>query len=104
MKTKGTLFIIAGLACLAATVVILPTPAFEVLSAKAGPGTAALFAVGTTFLLAALGLTSTGLRRRSRDLRTARSYDTQEPASRDGDRPVNPYELPKSYGAVPPLH
>lgn len=104
MKSKGSILIIVGLVCLAATVFILPTPAFEVLSAKSGPGTAGLFGVGLTLLLAALVLIASGIRRRSRDLRTARTYDTREPASHDGDRPVNPYELPKSYGAVPPLH
>ena len=41
--------------------------------------------------------------RRSRDLKTARTYATREPSSLDEDRPVNPYAIPKSYGALPPL-
>jgi len=44
-----------------------------------------------------------GLHKRSRNLRTARNYDTREPSASDADRPVNPQALPNTYGALPPL-
>jgi len=43
-----------------------------------------------------------GLHKRSRNLRTARTYDTREPSASDADRPVNPQALLNSYGALPP--
>lgn len=102
MGSKGTLFIGSGVALLAAALIMMPLPLFDALSGRGVRGVA--LAAGTAFLLAGLGLLVTGLRRRSRNLRTPRTYATQEPTSLDEDRPVNPYALPKSYGAIPPLH
>ena len=70
---------------------------------SADAGAAGLFVLGVALLAGGLGFVGVGLYRRSRDLRTARSYATREASSLDGDRPVNPYGIPKSYGAVPPL-
>jgi len=96
------LFIGSGVALLAVALIMMPLPLFDALSGRSGPGVALI--AGTVFLLAGLGLLVTGLRRRSRNLRTPRTYATQEPTSLDEDRPANPYALPKSYGAIPPLH
>ena len=103
MKSKGTWQIAVGSVALAATLVVLPTPLFHVASGSADAGATGLFVVGLALLAGGLGFLGYGLRRRSRELNTARSYATREPSSLDEDRPVNPYELPKSYGAVPPL-
>ena len=62
----------------------------------------ALFVLGLGLLVGGLGLIALGLHKRSRNLPTARSYDTREPSSSDEDRPVNPYALPNSFGALPP--
>ena len=102
MGSKGTLFIGSGVALLAAALIVMPLPLFDALSGRGAPGLA--LAAGIAVLLAGLGLLVVGLRRRSRNLRTPRTYATKEPTSLDEDRPVNPYALPKSYGAIPPLH
>ncbi len=102
MRSKGTWQIAVGLTLLAVTVFVLPTPLFEVFSGTAGQGAAALFVLGLVLLAGGLGWVAVGLRERARNLRTARSYDTREPASSDGDRPANPHALPSSYGALPP--
>ena len=78
-------------------------PLFEVFSGIAGQGAMVMFAVGLGLLLAGLGFIAVGLRKRSRNLRTPRTYDTREPSSSNEDRPVNPHAVPQSYGAVPPL-
>jgi ABC-type nickel/cobalt efflux system permease component RcnA len=103
MQSKGTRQIAVGLILLAATVFVLPTPLFEVSSGIAGQGAVVMFAVGLGLLLAGLGFVGVGLRKRSRNLRTPRTYDTREPSSSNEDRPVNPHAVPHSYGAVPPL-
>ena len=102
MHSKGSWQIIVGLILLAATVFVLPMPLFEVVSGVAGPGAVVMFVVGLGLLAGSLGFIAVGLYKRSRNLRTARSYDTREPASSDGDRPVNPHALPNTYGAIPP--
>ena len=102
MHSKGSWQIAVGLAFLAATVFVLPTPLFEVSSGRGGQSAVVMFVVGLGLLAGSLGLVSTGLYKRSRNLRTARSYDTREPSTSDGDRPVNPHALPNTYGAIPP--
>jgi hypothetical protein len=102
MKSKGTWQIAVGITSLVVTVFVLPMPLFEVFSGIAGQGAAALFVLGLVLLVAGLGFVSVGLLKRSRDRRTARSYDTREPTSSDGDRPVNPHAVPNTYGALPP--
>ncbi|WP_160664141.1 hypothetical protein [Pseudarthrobacter sp. ATCC 49987] len=103
MMSKGTWQIAAGGVALAATIFVLPTPLFHVASGNADAGAVGLFVLGLALLAAGLGSLGFGLYRRSRDLKTARSYATREPSSLDEDRPVNPYGIPRSYGAVPPL-
>ena len=102
MQSKGTWQIAVGSIALAATVFVLPMPLFEVFSGIAGQGAAALFVLGLGLLVGGLGLVAVGLHKRSRNLRTARSYDTREPSSSDEDRPVNPHAVPNTYGALPP--
>ena len=103
MKSKGTWQVAAGSAALAATLFVLPTPLFQVASGSADAGATGLFILGLALLAGGLGFLGHGLFRRSRDLNRARSYATREPSSPDEDRPVNPYAMPRSYGAVPPL-
>ena len=102
MKSKGTWHIVAGSLALAATIFVLPTPLFQVATGSADAGATGLFVLGLALLAGGLGSVGIGLYRRSRDLKTARSYATREPSSSDEDRPVNPYGIPRSYGAVPP--
>lgn len=102
MKSNGTRLILAGSAALAAAVFVLPTPLFQVATGRADAGAAGLFILGLALLAGGLGLLGLGLYRRSRDLKSARTYATREPSSLDEDRPVNPYAIPKSYGALPP--
>lgn len=101
MKPKGTWQIAVGIIFLAATVFVLPMPLFEVSSGIAGQGAVPLFVLGPGLLAVGLGFVAVGLRKRSRNLRTARSYDTREPSSSDEDRPDNPHALPNTYGAFP---
>jgi hypothetical protein len=61
-----------------------------------------MFAVGLGLLVAGLGFVAVGLRKRSRNLRTARTHDTREASSSNEDRPVNPYAVPNPYGSVRP--
>jgi len=103
MKSKGTWQVAAGSAALTATLFVLPTPLFQVASGSADAGATGLFILGLALLAGGLGFLGHGLFRRSRDLNRARSYATREPSSPDEDRPVNPYAMPRSYGAVPPL-
>ncbi|MEO3934216.1 hypothetical protein WMO79_15580 [Micrococcaceae bacterium Sec7.4] len=103
MMSKGTWQIAAGGVALAATIFVLPTPLFHVASGNADAVAVGLFGLGLALLAAGLGSLGFGLDRRSHDLKTARSYATREPSSLDEDRPVNPYGIPRSYGAVPPL-
>jgi len=102
MRSKGTWQIAVGSIFLAGTVFVLPMPLYEVFSGIAGQGAVALFVLGLGLLTGGLGFVAVGLHRRSRNLRTARSYDTREPSSSDEDRPVNPHALPNTYGALPP--
>lgn len=102
MQSKGTWQIAAGSILLVATLFTLPMPLVDVLSGSAGQGAAAVFVLGLALLAAGLGLVAVGLYKRSRNLKTARSYDTREPASSDEDRPTNPHSMPHSYGALPP--
>ena len=103
MKPNGTRQIVAGSLALAAALFVLPTPLFQVATGSADAGVAGLFVLGLALLAGGLGLLGFGLYRRSRNLKTARTYANREPSSLDEDRPVNPYAVPKSYGAVPPL-
>lgn len=103
MKSKGTWQIVAGSLALAATIFVLPTPLFQVVTGSADAGATGLFVLGLVLLAGGLGSVGFGLYRRTRNLKTARNYATREPSSLDEDRPVNPYGIPKSYGAVPPL-
>lgn len=102
MKSKGAWQVAGGAIFLAVTVFVLPMPLFEVFSGVAGQGAVALFVLGLGLLVVGLGFVAVGLHKRSRNLRTARTYDTREPSSSDGDRPVNPHALPNIYGATPP--
>jgi hypothetical protein len=102
MKSNGRWIIAAGSLALAAAIFVLPTPLFKVATGRADAGTTALFLLGLVLLAGGLVSLGVGLVRRSRDLKTARTYATREPSSLDEDRPVNPYAIPKSYGAVPP--
>ena len=102
MQSKGTWQIAVGLIFLAATVFVLPMPLFEVFSGIAGQGAVTLFVLGVCLLTVGLGLVAVGLHKRSRNLRTARTYDTREPSTSDEDRPVNPHARPNTYGALPP--
>jgi hypothetical protein len=103
MKSKGFWQISVGSIALTATIFVLPTPLYQVATGSAGAGATGLFVLGLVLLAGGIGLVGLGLVRRSRDLKTARSYANREPSSSDEDRPVNPYGIPKSYGAVPPL-
>lgn len=102
MMSKGTWQIAVGGVALAATIFVLPAPLLHVASGSADAGAVGLFVLGLALLAAGLGSLGIGLYRRSRDLKTARSYATREPSSLDEDRRVNPYGIPRSYGAVPP--
>lgn len=102
MKSNGTRLIVAGSLALAAAVFVLPTPLFQVASGRADAGATGLFMLGLALLAGGLAVLGVGLYRRSRDLKTARTYATREPSALDEDRPVNPYAIPRSYGAVPP--
>ena len=102
MKSKGTWQIAVGIIFLAATVFVLPMPLFEVSSGIGGQGAVALFGLGLGLLVVGLSFVAVGLRKRSRNLRTARTYDTREASASDEDRPVNPHALPNTYGAFPP--
>ena len=103
MKSSGTWQIAAGSLALAATIFVLPSPLYQVVRGSADTGATGLFILGLALLAGGLGSVGFGLYRRTRNLKTARSYATREPSSLDEDRPVNPYGIPKSYGAVPPL-
>lgn len=102
MKANGRMPIALGSAALAAALFVLPTPLFHVASGNADAGATGLFILGLALLAGGLGFLAYGLIRRSRELNTARSYATRAPSSLGEDRPVNPYAIPRSYGAVPP--
>ena len=102
MQSKGTWQIAVGLIFLAFTVFVLPMPLFEVFTGIAGQGEVALFVLGLGLLAVGSWACCGGLHKRSRNLRTARNYDTREPSASDADRPVNPHALPNTYGALPP--
>lgn len=94
MHTEGTRRLIGGGIALVATIFILPTPLFEVFTGTAEGLTLVLFALGAALLLGGLVLVVTGLRMRSRDLRTPRTYDTRQPTSQDDDRPIDSHSMP----------
>lgn len=103
MRSKGFWQITAGAIALAATIFVVPTPLYQVATGSAGAGATGLFVLGLALFAGGICSVAWGLLRRTRDLKTARSYASREPSSVDEDRPVNPYAIPKSYGAVPPL-
>ena len=94
MHSTGTWRLVAGGIALVATVFVLPTALFEVFNGTAEGATIALFTVGVVLLLGGLFLVITGLRMRSRDLNTARSYDTRQAATQDDDRPIDSHSMP----------
>ncbi|WP_026553213.1 hypothetical protein [Arthrobacter sp. H20] len=94
MQTKGTRRLIGGGIALAATIFILPTALFEVVSGTAQGAAVVLFTLGAILLVGGLYLVITGLRKRSRDLRTPRSYDTRQGTTKDEDRPVDGHSMP----------
>ncbi|RKR12740.1 hypothetical protein [Arthrobacter oryzae] len=102
MQSKRTWQITVGSILLAATMFVLPMPLAEVFTGIAGQGAAVMFVVGLGLLVGGLGFIAVGLRKQSRNLRTARTYDTREASSSNEDRPVNPYAVPNPYGAVRP--
>ncbi|MBG6179118.1 hypothetical protein [Arthrobacter sp. CAN_A1] len=94
MHSTGTWRLVAGGIALVATIFVLPTALFEVFNGTAEGGTIALFSVGAVLLLGGLSLVITGLRMRSRDLNTARSYDTRQATTQDDDRPIDSHSMP----------
>ncbi|MHA7277006.1 hypothetical protein ACX80O_10855 [Arthrobacter sp. Hz1] len=94
MNTSGTGRLIAGGIALVATIFVLPTALFEVFNGTADGATISPFTVGALLLLGGLFLVITGLRMRSRDLNTARSYDTRQATTQDDDRPIDSHSMP----------
>lgn len=95
MSSHGKLLLIGGTSLVAA-LFILPTPLFEVFSGRADGAAYVLFAVGALLLVEGLALVTMGLRNRSKDLRTARTYENREGSTSDEDRPANPHDYPSA--------
>lgn len=88
---KGNLHIVLGGLALFATLFVLPSSLYDVVSGNAAGGGISLFVLGLVLLAGGLVLVAVGLVKRSRDLRAARTYDTREPSLPSADRPQNPY-------------
>lgn len=93
-KAKGLIETAIGILTLFASVFVLPLPLYEIASGRAGDGSMLPVIVGLAVLLCGLVLLCRGLLKRSRDLRTPRTYDSWEPTPSDRDRPENPYQVP----------
>ncbi|MBG6179117.1 hypothetical protein [Arthrobacter sp. CAN_A1] len=76
MQTTGTRRLVAGSAALAATLLILSTTVFDVINRTALEASIFLLATGAALLSGGLFLLISGLRARSRDLNTVRTYDS----------------------------
>lgn len=94
MKKKWTILLVLSGLAFAACVLILPRPLVAVAGGEADAGTTVLFVLGLFLLADSLGLLAVGLRLRSIDLNTPRSYGNREATGSDEDRRPNPYELP----------
>jgi hypothetical protein len=97
MKSKGRLQISLGSVLLFGTLFVLPSSAYGVLSGTASEGSLALFVVGLVLLAGGSGLLGIGLVRQSRNLRTARTYDSREPSIPGPERPENAYAPPPAF-------
>jgi hypothetical protein len=95
-KAKGLIETAIGILVLFATVLVLPLPLYEIASGRARDGSIVLMVVGLALLLCGLVFLCRGLLKRSRDLRTPRTYDSWEPTTLDEDRPENPYQMPSA--------
>jgi hypothetical protein len=99
---KGSLQIALGGLALFATLFVLPSSLYDVVSGDATGGGMSLFFLGLALLASGLVLVAVGLIKRSRDLRTARTYASREPSLPSADRPQNPYapnSTPTQYEA-----
>lgn len=94
MHTSVSRRLIGGSVALVATIFILPTALFEVFTGTTEGATIALLVLGAALLLGGLFLVVTGLRLRSHDLNTARSYDTRQATTQDDDRPIDSHSMP----------
>jgi hypothetical protein len=94
MKKKWTILLVLSGLAFAACVLVLPRPLAAVAGGEADAGTTVLFVIGLVLLADSLGLLAVGLRLRSRDLNTPRSYGNRELLAADDDRKPNPYEPP----------
>ena len=94
MKKKWTILLVLSGLAFAACVVILPRPLVAVAGGEADAGTTVMFVLGLVLLADSLGLLAVGLRLRSRDLSTPRSYDNRDATGLDSDRKPNPYDVP----------
>lgn len=106
MNARGTLQISLGGLLLFGTLFVLPSSAYDVGSGQASDVAVALFVIGLALLGGGVVLLSIGMVRRSRNLRTARTYDTREPSIPDPEHPNNPYAPPAAFsqyqaGAAP---
>jgi hypothetical protein len=97
MNAKGALQISLGGLLLLGTLFVLPSSAYDFVTGKAADGVVALFVVGLVLLGGGASLLFIGVVKRSRDLRTARTYDTREPSIPDPERPENPYTPPAAF-------
>ncbi|MGW9415176.1 hypothetical protein [Arthrobacter cupressi] len=94
MKKKWTILLVLSGLAFAACVVILPRPLVAVAGGEADAGTTVMFVLGLVLLADSLGLLAVGLRLRSRDLSTPRSYDNRDATGLDSDRKPNPHDVP----------
>jgi hypothetical protein len=95
-KAKGLIETGIGILVLFATILVLPLPLYEIAAGQARDSSMVLMVVGLALLLCGLMLLCRGLLKRSRDLRTPRTYDSWEPTTSGEDRPDNPYQMPSA--------
>lgn len=96
MKKKWTILLVLSGLAFAACVLVLPRPLAAVAGGKADAGTTVMFVLGLVLLADSLGLLAVGLRLRSRDLNTPRTYDGRDGLASDADRQPNPYDMPSA--------
>ena len=109
MKARGTWQIVLGGLTLFATLFVLPSSLYDVVSGTAEGGGVALFVLGLVLLTGGLVLLGVGMIKRSQNLRSARSYETREASIPDSGRPENPSVLPSALtqhqaGSPPPQY